>query len=208
MSMDRSVFDVEVSERKVLVVPISTIAFTPYNPASRTKEGAKLAELRRQIEKYGLICPIVITPDRELIDGNRRATVWQQLGHDSIECFVIDADRNALFTDINTSGVALGGKGWLEMAYKGGKITGSRQKQYDELLALVGSWGVELLLKNGFGLNVLPLCKQVAAYSREFSMADLLMKCAERRLTNRFNMVIRSSMSREEKAAAIRSLIA
>jgi hypothetical protein len=203
----RLVYDCEVADRKILLVPMNTIRFTPYNPSARTKAGAKLVELKRQIEKHGLICPVVITPDRDLIDGNRRATVWRDLGHSHIECFVVDADRHELFTDINTSGVALGGKGWLEMAFKGGRLSPSRQKQYEELLSLVGSWGVELLIRNGLGLNVLGLCKSVAALSREFSMADLLMKCAERKLTNKFNAVIRSKAETAEKVEQIRELL-
>jgi hypothetical protein len=208
VKLDRVVFDCEVSYRKILVVPIETISFTPYNPSARTKDGAKLRELRRQLEKYGMVCPVVITADRELIDGNRRATVWKQLGHQTIECLIVDADKNDLFADINTSASQLGGKGWLEMAAKGGRLHHRRQKQYDELLQLIGSWGVDLLISNGIGLNVLPLCKGVAFLSREFSMADLLMKCAGRKLTNKFNAVLRSANSREEKAAAVRELIA
>lgn len=204
----RLVTDAEVSPRKILIVPISTIRFTPYNPSARTKEGAKLAELRRQLEKYGMVCPVVITPERDLIDGNRRATVWKALGHSTIECLIADANPHELFRDINTSGNPLGGKGWLEMAHKGGSLSPQRQRQYVELLSLVGSWGVELLIRHGLGLNVLPLCKSVALLSAEFSMADLLMKCAERRLTNRFNAIVRSGMAQPEKVAAVKELIA
>lgn len=204
----RLVDDCKVSDRKILVVPISTIRFTPYNPSARTKEGAKLAELRRQLEQYGMVCPVVINRDRDLIDGNRRATVWRDMGRASIECLVVDHDANELFRDINTSASPLGGKGWLEMAHKGGKLTPARHKQYQELIALVGSWGVDLLIRHGLGLNVLGLCKSVAALSREFSMADLLMKCAERRLTNKFNAVIRTQAETAEKVRQIKELIA
>lgn len=37
----RVVFDADVSERKILIVPIHTIRHTPYNPAARTKEGSR-----------------------------------------------------------------------------------------------------------------------------------------------------------------------
>jgi ParB-like chromosome segregation protein Spo0J len=92
--LDRVVFDSEISERKILIVPIHTVRHTPYNPANRTKEGEKLRRLISEIQGRGLIYPILITSDRDVIDGNRRLAACRALGHKTIECIVSDLDRD------------------------------------------------------------------------------------------------------------------
>ena len=206
--LDRVVFDAEVSERKILIVPIHTIRHTPYNPASRTKEGAKLSQTIAAICKYGLLYPILITSDRDVIDGNRRLAACRSLGHKTIECIVCDLDRDEAFTMVNTTAIPIGGKGWLEIGMGNGFMPPKMRAMYDELFSLIGSYGVKLLIDQSLGLNILPLCKSAAAIDAQFSLPELIMKTALHRLTNKLNFIIRAAESREEKAAALVALLA
>ena len=135
--IDRCVFDCEVSERKILIVPIHTIRHTPYNPASRTKEGDKLRRLIAEIDERGLIYPILITSNRDVIDGNRRLAACRTLGHKTVECIVSDIDRDEAFTVVNTTAIPIGGKGWLEIGAGSGYMPTKIRQQYDELFGLV-----------------------------------------------------------------------
>lgn len=204
---DKLVFDAEVSERKILIVPIHTIRHTPYNPASRTKEGAKLSQAIAAIQKHGLLYPILITADRDVIDGNRRLAACRSLGHKTIECIVCDLDRDEAFTMVNTTAIPIGGKGWLEIGMGNGFMPAKMRAQFDELHTLVGSYGVKLLIDQSLGLNILPLCKQAAALDGQFSLPELIMKAALHRLTNKINFILRAAMSREEKVEALKSLL-
>lgn len=206
--IDRLVFDAEVSERKILIVPIYTIRHTPYNPASRTKEGPKLNQAIAAIQKHGLLYPILITADRDVIDGNRRLAACRTLGHKNIECIVCDLDRDEAFTMVNTTAIPLGGKGWLEMGMGGGFMPEKLRKQYDELYDLVGSYGVKLLIDQKLGLNILPLCKSVASLDQKYSLAQLLMAVAANKLTNRVNFILRSGADREQKVVLLDQLLA
>lgn len=206
--LDRVVFDAEVSERKILIVPIHTVRHTPYNPAARTKEGEKLRKLIAEISARGLIYPILITSDRDVIDGNRRLAACRALGHTTIECIVSDLDRDEAFTVVNTTAIAIGGKGWLEIGMGNGYMPAKMRQQYDELFGMVGSYGIKLLIDQNLGLNILPLCKSVAALDAKYSLAQIIMVVAAHKLTNKVNAVIRSSGTREEKVAAMDSVLA
>jgi hypothetical protein len=200
------VFDAEVSERRILIVPIHTIRHTPYNPAGRTKEGDKLRRLIAEIETRGLIYPILITADRDVIDGNRRLAACRVLGHATVECIVSDLDRDEAFTVVNTTGIAIGGKGWLEIGMGGGHMPAKQRAQFDELHELVGSYGIKVLIDQNLGLNVLPLCKSVTALDAKYSLSAVVMRVALGKLTNKINAVIRSDLPRADKVRSLDAL--
>lgn len=203
----RAISDSTISERRILVIPISTIIHTPYNPTARTKEGARLNKLIDAVRVNGLIYPILITADRNVIDGNRRLTACRLLGHETIECVVSDLDRDEAFTIINTSAMSLGGKGWIDMAQRGGVLPAREAAQFAELKELVGSYGIGLLIKNNLGLNVLPLCKSVAALGVRRKLEDLILDVATKRITNKLNAELRADKPNEKKVAAINKLL-
>lgn len=206
-AIDRVVFDSEVSDRKILIVPIHTVRHTPYNPAARTKEGEKLRRLIDEISVRGLIYPILITSDRDVIDGNRRLAACRALGHKTIECIVSDLDRDEAFTVVNTTAIPIGGKGWLEIGMGNGYMPPKMRTQYDELFGLVGTYGIKLLIDQNLGLNILPLCKSVAALDAKYNLAQIVMVVAARKLTNKVNFILRSGQDREAKVADIDAVL-
>ncbi len=61
------------------------------NPRYITKDDAK--QLKRSISKFGLIDRPVITFDGRVIGGHQRLTVLNEMGFDSVECWVLDGDE-------------------------------------------------------------------------------------------------------------------
>jgi hypothetical protein len=207
-ALERLALECEVSSRKILVVPIHTIKHTPYNPRSRTKEGGKLSQTILAIQKHGLMYPILITADRDVIDGNRRLAACRALGHKTIECIVSDLDRDVAFTMVNTTAIPINGRGWLEIGMGGGYMPDNLRKAYDELQELVGNYGIKLLIDQQIGLNILPMCKSIAALDAKYDMAQLVMAIAAHKLTNKVNFIVRApALSREEKVAAVDKLL-
>lgn len=207
--MDKLVFDAEVSERKILWVPINTIRPTPYNPKHRTKEGKELRALVDTIRKYGVVYPILITEDRDLIDGHRRYTAAKLAGLERIECIVSSLDRDEAFGLVNTTPKRIVRRDWLEIARGGGKALPAKEAAlYRELHALVGNYGVDLLIQKGLGLGILTLCKAVHQYGTRMRLEEIIMAAAHGRLTNRLNMEIRASKSNADKRKAIDDLLA
>lgn len=206
--LDKVVFDTEISTRKILVVPIHTIKPTPYNPAPRTKEGAKLRQLVEAIRDYGLVYPILITTDRELADGNRRLMACRILGHTHIDCIISDVSRDDLFATVNTTPMPMAGRGWLEIARGGRKVPAKEAAQYKELLGLVGTYGVDTLIKNGLGMNCLAMAKAVVAIDAKFYLSEVIMQLATKKLSNKVNAIIRSDKDRSAKSEELEGLFA
>ena len=109
---DRIIFDAKVSDRKVLLIPVNTLRNTPYNPPSRTKNGKALDRMVDSIKKYGQIYPLLVTTDRDVVDGNRRLVAMRIAGVEFAECIITDLPRDEIFGCVNTVVVPMGGKGF------------------------------------------------------------------------------------------------
>ena len=204
---DKIIFDAEISERKILILPVASIRHTPYNPAKRTKEGAVLQKLMTAIKRHGLVYPILITEDRDVMDGNRRLAACRAIGKNTIECIVSHLDRDEAFGAVNTTTMAIGGKGWLEVARKGGTPPMKEAEQYRELFALIGTYGIDLLIQQNIGLNILLLCKSICAMGTAKRLEEVIMATALKRLTNKLNAELRSDKTREDKVAAMDAIL-
>ncbi len=208
--MDKIVFDAKVSERKILLIPIDTIAATPYNPPSRTKTGAALRRLTESIKEYGLIQPLVITADRDLVDGNRRLAASKAAGLAFVECIIlpINVDKDKVFGTVNTTSEKIGGKGWLEACRGGYKVPPPEiWAKYQELFKLVGTYGIDLLIANKLGFNTLDLCKLVKSLGIAERLDSLVIKVAQKKLNNKINFIYRADIPASEKVEQLNTLL-
>ena len=205
--IDKIIFDAAVSDRKILLVPVSSIHHTPYNPPSRTKEGKALQNLMDTISRHGLVYPILISSDRDVIDGNRRLAACRALGMDSVECIVSAVDKNDLYSDVNGNTLKIVGAGWLHVARHGGTPPKKEAEMYRELNGLIGSYGIDTLIQHNIGIGILPFAKMVCALGTKKRLPDVIMAMGTRKLTNKVNAELRSDKTREEKAKAIDSLL-
>ena len=65
-----------------------------YNPRKKLKPGDKEYEkIKKSIQEFGYVEPIIINADMTIIGGHQRATVLSDLGYDEVECIVVDIDK-------------------------------------------------------------------------------------------------------------------
>ncbi len=64
------------------------------------KEIGDLTELKSSLQKYGLINPIVVTPDNNLVSGYRRICAARELGWINIEARIMDPDSSLNFLEL------------------------------------------------------------------------------------------------------------
>lgn len=207
---DRIIFDCKASDRKILIVPVETIVATPYNPSARTKDGKKLRALADSIGKYGLIQPIVITADRDIVDGNRRLAASKIAGLSHVDCIIlpVGVDKDDVFREVNTQSEKIFGRGWLEACRKGYRNPPPEVwRQYTELLSLVGTYGVDLLISKKLGLAILDQAKSAKSLGLVIRLDELVIKMAEGKLSNKINAIQRSSDSKEQKVKQIEELL-
>ena len=76
-------------------MPIAELAAAPYNPRQALKAGdPEYAKLRRSIEKFGLVDPVIWNSrTKRVVGGHQRLTVLRDLGHTTAPTVVVDLDE-------------------------------------------------------------------------------------------------------------------
>ena len=77
---------------------ISTLHFDETNPNHLTDQ--QMTALRKSMEKYGYLAPVIIDQDNNIADGEHRVLVYKQLGRTQIPVYRLnltnDTDRRIL----------------------------------------------------------------------------------------------------------------
>lgn len=211
MKADKIIFDAEVSDRKILRIPVNTIIATSYNPKERTAEGAKLTALTETVKRYGVIQPVIITDSRDLVDGNRRLAAAKKAGMSHIDCIILPAsvDKDVVFGDLNTTSEKIGNRGWLYICRHGIRNPPKDVlASYQELHKLVGNYGVDLMIEQKLGLGLLAQCKFIKAQGVVMRLDEIIIRVASGKLTNKLNVLMRDrSMPQTEQIAAMTKIL-
>lgn len=211
MKADKIIFDAEVSERKILRIPVNTIIATSYNPKERTAEGAKLTALTETVKRYGVIQPVIITDSRDLVDGNGRLAAAKKAGMSHIDCIILPAsvDKDVVFGDLNTTSEKIGNRGWLYICRHGIRNPPKDVlATYQELHKLVGNYGVDLMIEQKLGLGLLAQCKFIKAQGVVMRLDEIIIRVAKGKLTNKLNVLMRDrSMPQAEQIAAMTKIL-
>ena len=66
-----------------------------YNPRKNLKPAdPEYQKIKRSIENFGYVEPIIVNQDMTIIGGHQRVKVLQDLGQDEIDCVLVDLDKN------------------------------------------------------------------------------------------------------------------
>lgn len=79
-----------VEEINISKIAVSKISFDETNPNILTKEQMK--SLKLVMEKFGFLAPVILNKDLQVIDGEHRVRVYQELGKKTIPAYVIDVN--------------------------------------------------------------------------------------------------------------------
>lgn len=73
---------------------VTDLVHADYNPRKRlTEKDAEYQKIKRSLEEFGYVDPIIINSDNTIIGGHQRATVLQALGYTEIDVVVVDMDK-------------------------------------------------------------------------------------------------------------------
>ena len=80
-----------VEEFEIKKIPISLIKFDESNPNELSNE--QMESLKLTMEKYGYLAPVILNKDFTIVDGEHRVRIYQELGKQEIQAYVIDVDQ-------------------------------------------------------------------------------------------------------------------
>jgi DNA modification methylase len=79
---------------QIVNIKIKDLKPAKYNPRKElTPEDEEYKKIKRSIEEFGYIEPIIINKDMTIIGGHQRANVLKDLGYNEVECIIVDLDK-------------------------------------------------------------------------------------------------------------------
>lgn len=152
---------------QIVNMPPKQIKVAAYNPKSRTtNKGVK--GLIEKIKDYGILVPLLIDKNKNLIDGHRRLACAILLKHVSVPTLEISAkiDKDIAFEMINRTQKKISNKDMLSIYLNGGKIPGDILRAAIELERVVGKVEFKKLAENNVSFRVLDSAKGVLKYCK------------------------------------------
>ena len=73
---------------------ITELVPASYNPRKKLKPGdPEFEKIKNSIIEFGYVDPVIVNRDLTVIGGHQRLSVLKELGHEDIDCVVIDIDK-------------------------------------------------------------------------------------------------------------------
>lgn len=73
---------------------ITELVPASYNPRKKLKLGdPEFEKIKNSIIEFGYVDPVIVNRDMTVIGGHQRLSVLKELGHEEIDCVVIDIDK-------------------------------------------------------------------------------------------------------------------
>ena len=73
---------------------INDLKYASYNPRKKLEpEDKEYQKIKKSIEEFGYVEPIIINKDNTIIGGHQRLTILKDLGYEEVEVIQIDIDK-------------------------------------------------------------------------------------------------------------------
>lgn len=150
--------------KRIKLFSVDTIKTAPYNPPIRTEHGS-LSSLKASIARVGIIYPLIVNENRELIDGHRRLECAKMLGMKLVPVIVFDGERDALYEEVNENSRKLTRADDLYVYLCGGKLSSRSKRPVEILDKIMGREFLEELAENHISPSgLVVLMRQLMGY--------------------------------------------
>ena len=79
---------------KIGRIDINSLILSEYNPRKDLKpEDIEYKKIKRSIEEFGYVDPLIVNKDLTVIGGNQRLKVLEELGYKKVDCVLVDLDK-------------------------------------------------------------------------------------------------------------------
>jgi len=79
---------------KIEKIDISLLKIAKYNPRKDLQpEDIEYKKIKRSIEEFGYVDPLIVNKDMTVIGGNQRVKVLKELGFKKVDCVLLDLNK-------------------------------------------------------------------------------------------------------------------
>lgn len=161
----------------VVMVEIGRIVPAAYNPPNRTTSKST-EELKSSIQRVGLLYPLLVNEDYTLIDGHRRLSCLQELGHEYAPVMVVSDPDRVMFVEANFPAMKLSTRDDLYVYLSGGPVSERARKSIEAMAQWLSREDLEYAAENRIshkGFNW--IFRLVRAYlNRSMEVSDEFMR--------------------------------
>jgi hypothetical protein len=159
-------------KRKIEMIALDKLNPASWNPPVRTSAGSIL-ELKKSIEEFGMLYPIMVDQDYGIIDGHRRYACAKALGWKKVPGLVTEGDRKQLFREVNQTTRRLSTRDELFVYISGGIVSEKALSSIKALKHLVDKETLEYAADNRLSASSIVsvlgmLCRYVNDNSDDF----------------------------------------
>ena len=80
---------------KLEKLEINKLKMAEYNPRKElTEKDPEYIKIKKSINEFGYVSPIIINSDMTVISGHQRLKVLKDLGNTEIECIIVNFDKS------------------------------------------------------------------------------------------------------------------
>ncbi len=187
---------------QVQQMKIADLKSAKYNPKSRV-ERSKLGKLIQSIEKIGLIYPIAISKDHQIIDGHRRVAACKALQWEEVPVLIVAGDADEIYGNVNFSTRRLTGNEKLRIWLQQPNAIDTREHAiYKRAEDQLGRGLLNRIAKTGGSITTYRWCLEVASYVED-KRPEFIRKAAHWIIKYRSARLVRSLMALKQQPGVI-----
>lgn len=190
---------------KTQSISTSSIKVAKYNPANRINH---INQLVKSISEFGIILPLVIDAEKNLIDGHRRLAAAKKLKLETVPAVQMDSkvSKDKIYEIINSTSKKISNHDLIFIHVNGGSVPKRALTQITQLEEVVGTEGLKKLGERGATFTVLKYAWMVRKYCGEKS-DNFLKKTVFWLVDNKMIYPVRRAMESKVKKDVIQRAI-
>ena len=156
-----------MNNMKIVYKRPSEIKVALYNPKTRTKD-RNLGTLKKSIMAYGILVPILLDKQSNLIDGHRRLKIAKQLKMATIPSVesTTKLTRDEAFETINTTQKKISNNDMIYIYVKKGRVPEKALKTIQEMEQVIGRRDLVKIGNSYVTYKVMDYAKMISRYCK------------------------------------------
>lgn len=181
---------------EVRKVKLSQLKGAAYNPKDRTEGKSRLGQLEKSMTDIGLVYPVAVDKNLNVIDGHRRIQAAINLGWTDIPILIVETDdRDRVYAEVNATASKLTGSQtmgvWL---CRPSAVTEHSRHQFEMVEQVFGRKAMERVVKAGMAITVMQDASKVAQYCDCADDLKFKQQSLNWLIKNRNRMLVRAFM--------------